>query len=101
MKKYWKWLGLVAVIIIAVAVVLNQQWINDYLRGFGYVPEGEMGRIVKDLELTEKGEFLFKASRPELSSQDEFNVTCRTVMDEEIAVLGCYVDDNKIGRAHV
>ena len=94
MKKYWKWLGLVAVIIIAVAVVLNQQWINDYLRGFGYVPEGEMGRIVKDLELTEKGEFLFKASRPELSSQDEFNVTCRTVMDEEIAVLGCYVDDN-------
>ncbi|MBQ3433039.1 hypothetical protein IJG22_01940 [Candidatus Saccharibacteria bacterium] len=94
MKKYVKWLGLIAVLVVAVTVVLNQQWINDYLRGFGYEPEGEMGRIMRDLGLTERGEFLFKASRPELSSQDEFNTTCRTVMDEEMAVLGCYVGDS-------
>ena len=94
MKKYVKWLGLIAVLVVAVTVVLNQQWINDYLRGFGYEPEGEMGRIMRDLGLTERGEFLFKASRPELSSQDEFNTTCRTVMEEEMAVLGCYVGDS-------
>ena len=53
-----------------------------------------MGRIMEDLDLTDRGEFLFKASRPVLSSRDEFNSTCRTVMDEEVAVLGCYVDED-------
>lgn len=94
MKKYLKWLGLIVVLIVTVTVILNQQWINDYLRGFGYEPEGKMGRIMEDLGLTERGEFLFKAARPELSSQDEFNATCRTVIDEEMAVLGCYTNDN-------
>ena len=94
MKKYLKWLGLVLVLVVAATVVLNRQWIEDYMRGFGYEPEGEMGRIMKDLELTGRGEFLFRAARPELSSQDEFNAVCRSVLDEEIAVLGCYADDN-------
>ena len=94
MKKYLKWFGLVLVLVAAVTVVLNRQWIDDYMRGFGYEPEGEMGRIMKDLGLTGRGEFLFKAARPELSSQEEFNEICRSVLDEEIAVLGCYADDN-------
>lgn len=94
MKKYLKWLGLVLVLVVAVTVVLNRQWIEDYMRGFGYEPEGEMGQIMEDLELTGRGEFLFRAARPELSSQDEFNAVCRSVLDEEIAVLGCYTDDN-------
>ncbi len=94
MKKYLKWLGLIAVLIVAVTVILNQQWINDYLRGFGYEPTGEIKRIMDSLDLTERGKFLFKASRPELSSQDEFNAICRTATDEEMAVLGCYTNDN-------
>ena len=94
MKKYLRWIGLVLVLVVVVTVLLNQQWINDYLRGFGYEPEGEMGRIMDSLDLTGRGEFLFRASRPELSSQDEFNAVCRTAMDEEMAVLGCYTNDN-------
>ena len=88
MKKYLKWLGLVIVLAVAATVLLNQQWITDFVRGMGYQPSGQMGRIMDSLDLTGRGEFLFKASRPELSSQDEFNAICRTAMDEEMAVLG-------------
>ena len=94
MKKYLKWLGLVIVLAVAATVLLNQQWITDFVRGMGYQPSGQMGRIMDSLDLTGRGEFLFKASRPELSSQDEFNAICRTAMDEEMAVLGCYTNDN-------
>ena len=94
MKKYLKWLGLALVLAVAVTVLLNQQWITDFVRGMGYQPSGQMGRIMDSLDLTGRGEFLFKASRPELSSQDEFNAICRTAMDEEMAVLGCYTNDN-------
>ena len=94
MKKYLKWLGLVLVLAVAATVLLNQQWITDFVRGMGYQPSGQVGRIMDSLDLTGRGEFLFKASRPELSSQDEFNAICRTTMDEEMAVLGCYTNDN-------
>ncbi|MBQ6414243.1 hypothetical protein IJI28_01280 [Candidatus Saccharibacteria bacterium] len=94
MKKnnLWKSILLVLVIVIAAAILLNRQWIYDWWRGLSYQPIGEMGRIMQDLGLTGRGEFLFKAAQPVLSSQDEFNTKCRTVMDEEMAVLGCYTD---------
>ena len=95
MKKKAVW-GVVGVLlaIVVVIVALNRQWVNDFARGLSYQPVGDMEQIMKDLDLTGRGEFLFKASRPELSSQDDFNAMCRTAMDEEMAVLGCYVGDN-------
>lgn len=84
----------VLLVIAVMMLVLNRQWLNDFTRGLSYQPVGEMGRIMQDLELTDRGEFLFKASRPVLSSRDEFNANCRTVMDEEMAVLGCYTNDD-------
>ena len=74
--------------------VFNHEWLMDWWRGKDYQPVGEMGQIMKGLKLTDRGEFLFKASQPVLSSQDEFNAKCRPVMDEEMAVLGCYTDFN-------
>ena len=96
MKKnnLWKSILLVLLIVVVTVVVLNRQWVYDWWKGLSYQPMGEMGRIMRDLELTDRGEFLFKAAQPTLSSQDEFNAKCRTVMDEEMAVLGCYVDEN-------
>ena len=72
----------------------NQQLITDFWRGKDYQPVGEMRRIQNDLKLTDRGTFLFKASRPRLSSRDEFNQHCRQVLDTEMAVLGCYKDDD-------
>lgn len=87
-------MGLIVILAVTVTVILNQQWINDFMRGVGYEPAGEIKRIMDDLSLTGRGEFLFKSARPELSSQDEFNAVCRTEEDEESAVLGCYTNDN-------
>lgn len=98
-RKSSVWLYVCGVILIAVAgamlwAILNRQWVYDFLRGMGYEPVGEMARIRDDLSLTERGEFLFRASQPVLSSREEFNDKCRAVMDEEMAVLGCYRNDN-------
>lgn len=77
---------------VLVWVILNQQWLEDWWRGKDYQPTGEMLQIRDSLGLTERGEFLFRASTPQLSERDEFNAVCRAVEDEEIAVLGCYTD---------
>ena len=79
---------------VLVWVILNRQWLEDWWRGKDYQPVGEMLQIRDSLGLTERGEFLFRASTPKLAESDEFNATCRTTEDEEIAVLGCYTDKN-------
>lgn len=93
MRKYIVSLVLMVMIAVMAVIALNRQWFNDWWKGMHYQPEGEMGRIMEDLELTSRGEFLFRASLPQLSSRNEFNLKCRSVMDEEIAVLGCYTND--------
>ena len=94
MRKCLRWIAFIVMVLLVVAVVYNWQWISDYARGLSYHPIGEMGRIMSELGLTDRGESLFKAVQPTLSSRDEFNEKCRTVMDDEVAVLGCYVGDN-------
>lgn len=80
-------------IMIAVAIVAwNYKWIYDYYRGVTYQPTSEMSRIREDLKLTDKGEFLFNASQPELSEKEDFNNYCRKG-DVGIAVLGCYTKE--------
>ena len=83
---------LLIVIGVGVAVFLNRQWLVDYWRGHDYVPTSEMGEIEEKLNLTERGEFLFKASRPELNNSDEFNRNCLS-HNAEMAVLGCYTNN--------
>lgn len=79
------------IIIVAVAaIIIKREWIYDFWRGLGYVPTIEMGRIREDLNLTDRGIFLFNASRPVLKDREEFNDTCRSEKDMELAVLGCY-----------
>ena len=91
----------VMVVILMVAVVgvmgwgiANREWVVDYVRGMNYEPFGEMARIRDDLKLTERGEFLFNATRPELDGEETFNANCRKEMDVEVAILGCYTGDS-------
>ncbi len=90
-----RWILLVVLLAIAGVMIwgyFNWQWVMDFYRGMNYQPAGEMARIMKDLKLTERGEFLFKASQPELDESGEFNRTCLTDAGES-AVLGCYTND--------
>ncbi len=84
---------LVILTAIAIAIVLNRQWIYDFWRGRTYVASTEMSDIRTSLGLTGQGEFLFNASQPELSTREDFNERCRKEGDE-IAILGCYTEGN-------
>jgi len=93
-SKIIVWLLIVVIGFLALLIFLNREWVHDYLRGRAYEPSSEMERIRRDLALTERGEFLFNAAQPRLSERDEFNDHCRPGDNSEIAVLGCYVNDN-------
>lgn len=89
-RAYWWWLvGVVTLVGVLVAMVINRQWLYDFWRGTSYEATGEMSAIEASLQLTERGEFLFKASWPKLSLAEEFNAKCRT-KETKMAVLGCY-----------
>lgn len=87
------WIILLILIGVGVGVFLNREWLYDFYRGVTYQPSSEMARIRGDLQLTERGEFLFNAAHPELNGSAEFNVYCREG-GVEIAVLGCYTGGN-------
>ena len=87
------WLFLLVLIIAGMVLFLNREWVGDFYRGVTYQPSSEMVRIRGDLELTERGEFLFNAAQPELNGRAEFNEYCLTKNDET-AVLGCYTGGN-------
>lgn len=89
-RHAWGWVCLIVLIVVGVAIFLNRDWIHDYYRGMTYQPSGEMAQIRDDLDLTERGKFLFNAVQPELDGAAEFNSYCREGGESEIAVLGCY-----------
>lgn len=86
------WVMLAIMIAAVVTVALNWRWCVDFVRGIGYTPSSEMSGIMGKLALTDRGQFLFKASRPELLQRDEFNSHC-VEEASETAVLGCYAQD--------
>ena len=53
-----------------------------------------MATIQNSLQLTDRGNFIFKASHPTLDSSDTFNVNCQSNQDDELAILGCYTQEN-------
>ena len=92
MKVFKRLFGLAFVVLLigaAAWIVLNREWLYDYWRGMSYQPSSEMSEIRKKLNLTERGEFLFNASQPELNQKDDFNDNCSSD-SVEIAILGCY-----------
>ena len=87
------WICLLVLIGAGIGIFLNRNWLYDFYRGMTYQPSAEMTRIRSDLQLTDKGTFLFNASHPELAGNAEFNSYCRNG-GSEIAILGCYTSGN-------
>lgn len=83
---------MLVIVTAAVLVAVNFVTIKDFFVGMGYMPTRGMTEIRESLQLTGRGEFLFKASRPELDERGDFNRNCRDE-DTETAILGCYRDE--------
>lgn len=99
-NKGWRragWFALILTTVISVAVVaavLNREWLYDFYRGTTYEPSTEMARIRNDLQLTDKGIFLFNAAQPELNESEAFNDHCQSGTEMQVAILGCYTEGN-------
>lgn len=75
-------------IIIAATLFLNRDLISDRILAIGYQPTTEIESIIKDLQLTDLGERILLASRPEIQSSENFNENCS--VEADTATLGCY-----------
>ncbi len=62
----------------------------DYIKSFAYQPSPEMETVIKNLDLTSRGERILKATNPNLDSHETFNEKCDS-HKAEIYVLGCYL----------
>lgn len=74
----------------ALVVFFNRQQLYDQVLAWQYRPSPAIAAITERTDLSEKGEFLFYASQPQLLGRDAFNDACRSVATEHTAVLGCY-----------
>ena len=80
---------LVAGAVAFAATQIDYTAISDTIAGNGYEAPEELSAIIDELDLTDAGMRILKATRPELQEADDFDNNC--VMDSQnAAVLGCY-----------
>lgn len=77
-------------LLAAAFVFLNRQQLIDTVVLWQFNPSAEIATIAERSAFSERGEFLFYASQPELLERDAFNAACRSAATEQTAVLGCY-----------
>lgn len=75
---------------VASLILLNRQTLWDAFNYYTYAPPAAIGSIAERSRLSDKGEYLFYATRPSLLSREPFNDACRSVAVEKTAILGCY-----------
>ena len=67
----------------------NRQLINDVVAFHQYEPTQEIEEIVRRVEFSQHGKFLFYVNDPEVSDAADFNQSCQR-KEAETAILGCY-----------
>ena len=81
---------LLVVIIAGGWSILNRQYIRDLYIVKSATLAPDSAKLNKDIRLTPKGDFVFRASQPQVLSADAFNTACQSVSKEQSIVLGCY-----------
>lgn len=89
-KNLLRLLFSISLLLVAVLIFINRQYLLDHYTVLQYKPTQEIAAIAEKTSLSERGEFLFYATRPELLERDPFNNACRSVATEHAAILGCY-----------
>jgi hypothetical protein len=88
---------LVSGVCIAAALWLffNRQFAMDQVSVWTYQPSAAIASIGQKVEFTDKGKFIFYATKPELESQETFNKECPR-QETGSPILGCYTTDDRI-----
>ena len=87
---------LVAGAVAFAATQIDYTAISDTIAGNGYEASGDLARIIDELQLTDEGMRILKATRPELQDGETFNANC-TYVKEGVVTLGCHTN----GRIYV
>lgn len=82
-------LVLVAVVAATVAVFLNRVYLRDLISALSYEEPTEVLKIKENLDLTDGGDLILRASHTMLESEQDFNRNCKSY-SVEMAVTGCY-----------
>lgn len=73
----------------------NYQHVVDQVVVSRFQPSQSISSISKDIQLTDRGNFLFLAGQPKLSQSEEFNDNCEKKAEQTV-VLGCYIAPQRI-----
>jgi len=82
-------------IVAAGWLFFNRQHVLDQFAVWGYAPTAEIEAINQRVGFTDKGEFLFYATRPALETQEGFNKECPR-QEAGSPILGCYTTNDRI-----
>ena len=85
-------IGLFFSVLIFVAagwLLLNRQYAMDQVSVWAYEPPANVSAVEERIDLTSKGAFYFRATQPEISSAENFNLNCPR-QETGSPILGCY-----------
>lgn len=83
------------IVVAAVWIFQNRQSIADSLVVASFSPSEAITRITERSNLTEKGQRIFYATQPVVSSPEDFNQQCPR-QEPGSAILGCYTTNDRI-----
>ena len=87
---------LAAGLIAFAATQIDYTAISDTIAGNGYEPGEVLNKVISDINLTDDGMRILRATRPALQSADDFNSNCQSKAQNS-STLGCYRD----GRIYI
>jgi len=76
-------------------ILLNRQYALDQLAVWSYEPSSAVQTIDQKVKFTDKGKFVFFATKPSIESQESFNKECPR-QEAGSPILGCYTNDDRI-----
>lgn len=76
---------------VAYGVLLSRQWIVDQVYVWQFQPSSQVANLAQQARMSDKGNFYYLASRPQIEESEAFNQVCDAhAEDKGTAILGCY-----------
>lgn len=80
----------IAILLLAVAIFYNRQFITDLLVVQRFQPSAHLEEVLTRTHLSDKGKFYVYASQTDIVDRTGFNNACGSLQNEKTVVLGCY-----------
>lgn len=97
-NKVWSGIAFVLAILtvgFAIWLFLNRQLALDKIAVWSYTPPASIQSIDERVQFTDKGKFIFYATKPAVATPEVFNSKCPR-QEEMNPILGCYTSDDRI-----